>query len=112
MVIMKESGETMDLQEKVNNIEKEVVKLNGEVNNVKDKIGNAEDDIKSINRLCNQLEKFFVEMKISNQNQDKSIENQSKIIEEMRNDKKKKDWFYYTTIVGLLVTYIWQLIIN
>lgn len=102
---MIESGEKMELSEKVNNLEKEVVKLNSDMNNVKSRLDNHDSSIKSVETLCNQLEKFMIRL-------DARDENQDKIIKEMKEDKKKLNWYLFTTICGFILTAIWTLIVN
>ena len=95
----------MDLNDKVCTIEKEVVKLTGKVEQVERKVDNAESDIKSVNKLCNQLEKFIIEIQISNKNK-------NKILEEIKSDKKKLNWYFFTSFASLIITAIWLLIVK
>ena len=60
-------------------------------------------DVKATNQLCNELNKMVIELKISN-------ENTSKMIEEVKGSNSKVTWFFITTIATFLITPILNLI--
>ena len=60
-------------------------------------------DVKATNQLCNELNKMVIELKISN-------ENTSKMIEEVKGSNSKVAWFFITTIATFLITQILNLI--
>nr|DAQ51908.1 MAG TPA: hemolysin [Caudoviricetes sp.] len=60
-------------------------------------------DVKATNQLCNELNKMVIELKISN-------ENTSKMIEEVKGSNSKVTWFFITTIATFLITQILNLI--
>ena len=56
-------------------------------------------ETKANNQLCNELNKIVIELKISN-------ENTTKMIEEVKGNNSKVTWFFVTTIATFLITQI------
>ena len=56
-------------------------------------------ETKANNQLCNELNKMVIELKISN-------ENTTKMIEEVKGNNSKVTWFFITTIATFLITQI------
>ena len=74
-------------------------RLETQVENIEKCLDVVQAETKANNQLCNELNKMVIELKISN-------ENTTKMIEEVRGNNNKVTWFFVTTIATFLITQI------
>ena len=70
-----------------------------QMKNIEKSLDVVQAETKANNQLCNELNKMVIELKISN-------ENTTKIIEEVKGSNSKVTWFFITTIATFLITQI------
>ena len=74
-------------------------RLEVQIENIEKSLDVVQAETKANNQLCNELNKMVIELKISN-------ENTAKMIEEVKGNNSKVTWFFITTIATLLITQI------
>ena len=74
-------------------------RLEVQIENIEKSLDVVQAETKANNQLCNELNKMVIELKISN-------ENTAKMIEEVRGNNNKVTWFFVTTIATFLITQI------
>ena len=74
-------------------------RLEVQIENIEKSLDVVQAETKANNQLCNELNKMVIELKISN-------ENTTKMIEEVRGNNNKVTWFFVTTIATFLITQI------
>ena len=74
-------------------------RLEVQIENIEKSLDVVQAETKANNQLCNELNKMVIELKISN-------ENTTKMIEEVRGNNSKVTWFFITTIATFLITQI------
>lgn len=74
-------------------------RLETQVENIEKSLDVVQAETKANNQLCNELNKMVIELKISN-------ENTTKMIEEVKGNNSKVTWFFITTIATFLITQI------
>ena len=67
--------------------------------NIEKSLDVVQAETKANNQSCNELNKMVIELKISN-------ENTTKMIEEVKGNNSKVTWFFITTIATFLITQI------
>ena len=74
-------------------------RLEVQMENIEKSLDVVQAETKANNQLCNELNKMVIELKISN-------ENTTKMIEEVKGNNSKVTWFFVTTIATFLITQI------
>ena len=74
-------------------------RLEVQIENIEKSLDVVQAGTKANNQLCNELNKMVIELKISN-------ENTAKMIEEVKGNNSKVTWFFITTIATFLITQI------
>ena len=74
-------------------------RLEVQMENIEKSLDVGQAETKANNQLCNELNKMVIELKISN-------ENTTKMIEEVKGNNSKVTWFFVTTIATFLITQI------
>ena len=74
-------------------------RLEVQIENIEKSLDVVQAETKANNQLCNELNKMVIELKISN-------ENTTKMIEEVKGNNSKVTWFFVTTIATFLITQI------
>lgn len=74
-------------------------RLEVQIENIEKSLDVVQAETKANNQLCNELNKMVIELKISN-------ENTAKMIEEVKGNNSKVTWFFITTIATFLITQI------
>jgi signal recognition particle GTPase len=74
-------------------------RLEVQIENIEKSLDVVQAETKANNQLCNELNKMVIELKISN-------ENTTKMIEEVKGNNSKVTWFFITTIATFLITQI------
>lgn len=74
-------------------------RLEVQIKNIEKSLDVVQAETKANNQLCNELNKMVIELKISN-------ENTTKMIEEVKGSNSKVTWFFITTIATFLITQI------
>ena len=74
-------------------------RLEVQIENIEKSLDVVQAETKANNQLCNELNKMVIELKISN-------ENTAKMIEEVKGNNSKVTWFFVTTIATFLITQI------
>lgn len=74
-------------------------RLEVQIENIEKSLDVVQAETKANNQLCNELNKMVIELKISN-------ENTTKMIEEVKGSNSKVTWFFVTTIATFLITQI------
>ena len=74
-------------------------RLEVQIENIEKSLDVVQAETKANNQLCNELNKMVIELKISN-------ENTTKMIEEVKGNNSKVTWFFITTITNFLINKI------
>ena len=74
-------------------------RLEVQIENIEKSLDVVQAETKQNNQLWNELNKMVIELKISN-------ENTTKMIEEVKGNNSKVTWFFVTTIATFLITQI------